>query len=73
MTQVNFTDKEYAFLKEYADSLGLTVSEMLWNTVNERIEEDEEDRRMCEEAYAQFVADGKQTISFEELMKELNE
>ncbi len=68
---VRLNDEDAMLFKKYAEEKGITVSELVRRSVIEHIE-DEYDRAVAEEAYAEYVNSGKKSIPMSELWKELD-
>ena len=67
---IRVTNDEHALLSSYANMHAITISEAVKRAVFERIE-DEFDIRVGEEAYQEYVADGKKSRPISELWEEL--
>lgn len=68
---VRLNDEDAKLFKKYAEEKGITVSELVRQSVIEHIE-DEYDRAVAEEAYAEYVNSGKKSRPISELWKELD-
>ena len=68
---IRLTDKEKALAESYAKLHGISLGEAFKRALFEKIE-DEYDIALAEEAYAEYLKDGKQAKPIEELWKELD-
>lgn len=66
---IRLNEEDHELFKAYAAMHGITVSELVRQSVMEHIE-DEHDLKLAEKAYADFLADPV-TYSHEEVKKEL--
>ena len=67
---IRVTDNELAAIKGYAALHGMNVSDVMRTAILERIE-DELDIKIAEQAYAEWIADGKTTYTLDEVEKEI--
>ena len=68
---IRLTDTEKALAESYAKLHAISLGEAFKRALFEKIE-DEYDIALAEEAYAEYLKDGKQTKPIEELWKELD-
>ena len=68
---IRLTDTEKALAESYAKLHAISLGEAFKQALFEKIE-DEYDIALAEEAYAEYLKDGKQAKSIEELWKELD-
>ena len=68
---IRLTDTEKALAESYAKLHGISLGEAFKRALFEKIE-DEYDIALAEEAYAEYLKDGKQAKPIEELWKELD-
>ncbi|WP_315437349.1 type II toxin-antitoxin system RelB family antitoxin [uncultured Selenomonas sp.] len=68
---IRLTDTEKALTESYAKLHGISLGEAFKRALFEKIE-DEYDIALAEEAYAEYLKDGKQAKPIEELWKELD-
>ena len=68
---IRLTDTEKALAESYAKLHAISLGEAFKRALFEKIE-DEYDIALAEEAYAEYLKDGKQAKSIEELWKELD-
>ena len=68
---IRLTDTEKALVESYAKLHGISLGEAFKRALFEKIE-DEYDIALAEEAYAEYLKDGKQAKPIEELWKELD-
>ena len=68
---IRLTDTEKALAESYAKLHGISLGEAFKQALFEKIE-DEYDIALAEEAYAEYLKDGKQAKPIEELWKELD-
>lgn len=68
---IRLTDKEKALAESYAKLHAISLGEAFKRALFEKIE-DEYDIALAEEAYAEYLKDGKQAKPIEELWKELD-
>ena len=68
---IRLTDKEKALAESYAKLHAISLGEAFKQALFEKIE-DEYDIALAEEAYAEYLKDGKQAKLIEELWKELD-
>lgn len=68
---IRLTDKEKALAESYAKLHAISLGEAFKQALFEKIE-DEYDIALAEEAYAEYLKDGKQAKPIEELWKELD-
>ena len=68
---IRLTDTEKALAESYAKLHGISLGEAFKRALFEKIE-DEYDIAFAEEAYAEYLKDGKQVKPIEELWKELD-
>ena len=68
---IRLTDTEKALAESYAKLHGISLGEAFKRALFEKIE-DEYDIGLAEEAYAEYLKDGKQAKPIEELWKELD-
>ncbi|MDR0496387.1 MAG: DUF6290 family protein [Treponema sp.] len=64
------TNEEMAAIQNYAKLKGISVSVAVRNAILEQIE-DELDVKIAEQAYVEWIADGKKTYTIEEVNKKL--
>jgi hypothetical protein len=67
---LNLNDEDSKLIQAYASNHGISVSELLRNSVLERIE-DEHDRKVYEESYKEYIDSGKVSAPIENLWQEL--
>ncbi len=67
---VRLSKDEENLIKRYAEFHGLTVSELIRNSIYDKIEEQYE-LKLFEEAYDEYEKDNKKSRPIEELWKEL--
>jgi len=68
---IRLTDTEKALAESYAKLHAISLGEAFKQALFEKIE-DEYDIALAEEAYAEYLKDGKQAKPIEELWKELD-
>ena len=68
---IRLTDAERALAESYAKLHAISLGEAFKRALFEKIE-DEYDIALAEEAYAEYLKDGKQAKPIEELWKELD-
>ncbi|EGK62734.1 hypothetical protein HMPREF9081_0016 [Centipeda periodontii DSM 2778] len=68
---IRLTDAEKALAESYAKLHAISLGEAFKRALFEKIE-DEYDIALAEEAYAEYLKDGKQAKPIEELWKELD-
>lgn len=68
---IRLTEKEEKLFKDYARLNGITISDLVRNSVMAKIE-DEYDLAIAEEAYEEYVKSGKSSRPIEELWEEMN-
>ncbi|MFC2728377.1 MAG: type II toxin-antitoxin system RelB family antitoxin [Centipeda sp. (in: firmicutes)] len=68
---IRLTDTEKALAESYAKLHAISLGEAFKRALFEKIE-DEYDIALAEEAYAEYLKDGKQAKPIEELWKELD-
>lgn len=68
---IRLTDTEKALAESYAKLHAISLGEAFKQALFEKIE-DEYDIALAEEAYAEYLKDGNQAKSIEELWKELD-
>ena len=68
---IRLTDTEKALAESYAKLHAISLGEAFKRALFEKIE-DEYDIALAEEAYAEYLKDGKQAKLIEELWKELD-
>ena len=68
---IRLTDTEKALAESYAKLHAISLGEAFKQALFEKIE-DEYDIALAEEAYAEYLKDGKQAKSIEELWKKLD-
>ena len=68
---IRLTDTEKALAESYAKLHGISLGEAFKRALFQKIE-DEYDIALAEEAYAEYLKDGKQAKPIEELWKELD-
>ena len=68
---IRLTDKEKALAESYAKLHAISLGEAFKQALFEKME-DEYDIALAEEAYAEYLKDGKQAKPIEELWKELD-
>ena len=68
---IRLTDTEKALAESYAKLHAISLGEAFKRALFEKIE-DEYDIALAEEAYAEYLKDGKQVKPIEELWKELD-
>ena len=68
---IRLTDTEKAIAESYAKLHAISLGEAFKQALFEKIE-DEYDIALAEEAYAEYLKDGKQAKPIEELWKELD-
>ena len=68
---IRLTDTEKALAESYAKLHGISLGEAFKRALFEKIE-DEYDIALAEEAYAEYLKDGKQAKPIEELWKDLD-
>ena len=68
---IRLTDTEKALAESYAKLHGISLGEAFKQALFEKIE-DEYDIALAEEAYAEYLKDGKQAKPIEEWWKELD-
>lgn len=68
---IRLTDTEKSLAESYAKLHGISLGEAFKRALFEKIE-DEYDIALAEEAYAEYLKDGKQAKPIEELWKELD-
>ena len=68
---IRLTDTEKALAESYAKLHGISLGEAFKRALFEKIE-DEYDIALAEEAYAEYLKDGKQAKPIEDLWKELD-
>lgn len=68
---INLTQEERELASSYAKIHSISLGEAFKNALFEKIE-DEYDIAIAEEAYKEYIASGKKTISLSELRKELD-
>ena len=68
---IRLTDTEKALAESYAKLHAISLGEAFKRALFEKIEE-EYDIALAEEAYAEYLKDGKQAKPIEELWKELD-
>ena len=68
---IRLTDTEKALAESYAKLHAISLGEAFKQALFEKIE-DEYDIALAEEAYAEYLKDGKQAKLIEELWKELD-
>lgn len=72
MITVRVSDDEKEWLQYMADFHGLTLSDLIKNYSMEQLE-DEYDLQTAKIAHKQFVEDGEQTVSMQDILKEFGE
>lgn len=68
---IRLTEEERALAESYAELHSLSLGEAFKKALFEKIE-DEYDLRVAEEAYAEYVKDGRKSKPINELWKELD-
>lgn len=68
---LQFSKEESELLKKYAKGKGKNIEEVIRCAVLEKIE-DEEDTKLADEAYEEYLKDCK-TISFTDFLREMEE
>ena len=68
--RLRVSESELAAIRGYAELHGLTVSDAVRSAILDRIE-NELDVKIAEQAYSEWINEGKKTYSMEEVKKEL--